>query len=175
MAVEMVVDCLQVDPLRQAQVVVLKEAAAERYLPIAIGPAEAVAIAVKLMGADVPRPLAHDLIGATVRALGGRVQRVLIHAVVDGVFRARVELAASGRDLEVDSRPSDAIALAMRLHAPILVEEAVLARHALVPNQRAPGRAAEAAGPAGERVRDEQLAAFREVVERLDLDDLGRR
>ena len=196
MPVEMTVDSVRIDLLAKHRFVVLKEVERERYLPIAIGPAEAGAIAIKLMNAEVVRPLTHDLICSVIASLGARVTQILINDVSDGVYFARVVLDVSGRHVEVDSRPSDAIALAVRTGVSIYVEERVLA-NAVVDlgaqgngDQRLPDETSSAGGVAGqpgssaqtathpemntgERVPEEQLAAFREVIERLNLDDLG--
>jgi hypothetical protein len=201
MPVEMTVDSVRIDLLAKHRFVVLKETDRERYLPIAIGPAEAGAIAIKLMNAEVVRPLTHDLICSVIGSLGGHVTRILINDVSDGIYYARVVLDVDGRHVEVDSRPSDAIALAVRTSVPIFVEERVLER-AVVDLGDQPGQSGQAeqrsggaggirggrlgdAGAdlnqrgypeaeAGERVREEQLAAFRDVIERLNLDDLGK-
>jgi uncharacterized protein len=173
MAVEMVVNSVHAHPLLPQRLLILHPAAAEGpgvCLLLVIGPAEADAIALRLLGEAPPRPLTHDLLCDLLRLLGGRVTHVLVHAAVAGTFYARVVLDAQGHHVEADARPSDAVALALRLGAPILVDEAVLAAHGVAPAAGAP--AAEA--PTGaERVRNEQLAAYREALEGLDLDDLG--
>lgn len=194
MPVEMAVDSVRIDLLAKHRFVVLKEVERERYLPIAIGPAEAGAIAIKLMNAEVVRPLTHDLICSVIASLGGTVTRILITNVSDGVYYARVVLDVDGRHVEVDSRPSDAIALAVRTNVPIYVAEYVL-EHAVVdlsdPSAQSVGPAGAAGAPGAlgggagqrpthpefdtvERVPEEQLAAFRDVIERLNLDDLGK-
>ncbi len=187
MPVEMAVDSVRIDLLAKHRFVVLKEVERERYLPIAIGPAEAGAIAIKLMNAEVVRPLTHDLICSVISSLRGTVTQILITDVNDGVYYARVILDVEGRHVEVDSRPSDAIALAVRTGAPIFVAEQVL-DHAVVDLS---DQGAQSAGPPGthggtgqgsvhrpetteERIPEEQLAAFRDVIEHLDLDDLGK-
>jgi hypothetical protein len=189
MPVEMTVDSVRIDLLARHRFVVLKEAERDRYLPIAIGPAEAGAIAIKLMNADVMRPLTHDLICSVIQTLGGRVTQILINDVADGVYYARLVMDMDGRHIEVDSRPSDAIALAVRINVPIFVDERVLERAVVDLGAQgigeagggASGGASGAGRQAGhpelettERVPEEQLAAFREVIEHLNLDDLGR-
>src|SRR5262249_5692114 len=133
MAVELVVDRLYVHPVLPLQLVVLRQAAAARCLPLVIGPAAAAALELAARGGAPPRHLTHDLLCALVRGLGGRLTHVLVHAVVEGVFYARVVPDAPGRRVEADARPSDAVALALRLGAPILVDEAVLAAHGMAP------------------------------------------
>jgi bifunctional DNase/RNase len=110
------------------RVVILKEKASDRYLPIWIGPAEADAIAVQLQEVAVARPLTHDLLRAVIEQLGAQVNHILVNDLSNDTFYARVVLDYNGQPLEVDSRPSDAIALAVRAKVPIFAEEAVLER-----------------------------------------------
>ncbi len=107
-------------------IVVLEQREEGRYLPVWIGPAEASAIRRALQGIDMARPLTHDLMSSVIEALEGRVTSVVIHELKNDVFYARITLVADGREVVVDSRPSDAIAIALRVGAPIYAEEAVL-------------------------------------------------
>src|SRR3981189_2346642 len=111
---EMVVESVRIHMLSSQHVVILKEAARDRYLPIWIGPWEASAIAMKLQGLTPERPLTHDLFATTLEALGARIQRVVISELADETFHARIILERDGHTLEVDARPSDALALAGR-------------------------------------------------------------
>jgi bifunctional DNase/RNase len=157
-----------------APLVLLKEAAGERYLAIGIGPLEILGIAAALSEAPPPRPLTHDLLCSALAACGARVTRAVIHALVDGAFHARLTLDVRGRPAELDSRSSDAIAVAVRVGIPILVEEAVLEQAGVTPPPGS-GAADAPAGPAGrERIGEDQLGAFRDVIRGLDLDDLDR-
>ena len=124
--IEMVVDSIRVSLTNYQRVVILKEKAAERYLPIWIGPAEADAIVVKLQGATVPRPLSHDLLHSVISALRATLNSIVINDLKSDTFYAKIILNVDGRQMEVDSRPSDALALAVRAEVPIYVEEAVL-------------------------------------------------
>ncbi|MGI8423027.1 MAG: bifunctional nuclease family protein [Chloroflexota bacterium] len=169
MPVEMVVESIRMNLLAPTRVVFLKEIKGERYLPIIIGVPEADAIAIKLQSAEVPRPLTHDLLSSMIQTLGGRVTHIIVTDLVDETFFARIVMDVDGRHVEVDSRPSDAIALAVRVNVPIYVEEAVLEKGAIEPDE---GRGS-AEEPAGERIKEEQLAAFRDVINQLNLDDLG--
>jgi len=171
MPVEMVVESIRMNLLAPTRVVFLKEVKRERYLPIIIGVPEADAIAIKLQNADVPRPLTHDLLASMIQTLGGRVTHIVVNDLVDETFFARIVLDVDGRHVEVDSRPSDAIALAVRANVPILVDEAVLERSAIEPDDAR--RSASEDRPGEERIGDEQLAAFRDVINQLNLDDLG--
>ena len=183
MPVEMMVDSVRIDLLARHRFVVLKEPEQDRYLPIAIGAAEAGAIAIKLMNAHVLRPLTHDLICSVVATLGGQVTRILITDVMDGVFYARIVLDVAGRHVEVDSRPSDAIALAVRLGTPIFVDERVLSQASVAisgedvlsggqPRRDASVPPDDVAGPT-EHVGEEQLSAYRDVISGLNLEGLG--
>jgi bifunctional DNase/RNase len=168
MPVEMVVESIRMNLLAPTRVVFLKELKRERYLPIIIGVPEADAIAIKLQSAEVPRPLTHDLLSSMIQTLGGRVTHIIVNDLVDETFFARIVLDVDGRHVEVDSRPSDAIALAVRVNVPIYVEEAVLARSAIEPDEAKGEEEVK-----GERIKEEQLAAFRDVINQLNLDDLG--
>ena len=122
----MTVDSIRVSLVNQQQIVILKTEDSERFLPIWIGPFEAQAIAVKLHDLWLPRPMTHDLMSSVIADLGARVERIVVTDIADGTFYARVLLIANGKSIEVDSRPSDAIALALRVDAPIYVEDSVL-------------------------------------------------
>jgi bifunctional DNase/RNase len=171
MPVEMVVESIRAHILAPTRVVFLKETNRERYLPIIIGVPEADAIAIKLQNAEVPRPLTHDLMSNMISTLGGRVTHVVVNDLVGETFYARIVLDVDGRHVEVDSRPSDAIALAVRIGVPIFVEEAVLARGAIEQEEERP---AKTRAKPEEAIREEQLAAFRDVINQLNLDDLGK-
>jgi hypothetical protein len=124
--IEMNIDSIRVSLINYQRVVVLKEKMAARYLPIWIGPAEADAIAVKLQGVEVPRPLTHDLLISIINALGGKVESIIVNDLKNDTFYAKINLIVNGSQIEVDSRPSDAMALAVRVGASILVDESVL-------------------------------------------------
>ena len=110
-----------------APIVLLREHhAPHRVLPIFVGAVEATAIALAVAGQEPPRPLTHDLMAALVTTLGGAVHGVEITAVHDGTFHARLDLHGPGGDHSVDTRPSDAIALAVRFGAPVYVDDQVL-------------------------------------------------
>ena len=124
--IEMTVESVRVHTLSTQHVVILKEMARDRYLPIWIGPWEANAIALKLQGVSPERPLTHDLFASALGELGVRVERVVIAALAEETFHARLILRSDGRLLEIDSRPSDAIALAVRCQAPIFAADDVI-------------------------------------------------
>src|SRR3712207_5974036 len=114
------------------RVVMLKEKTAQRYLPIWIGHFEADAIAIPMQNVPVARPLTHDLLKGAIEQLGGKIVQVVINELADETFYAKVVVEISGRREEVDSRPSDAIAIAIRAKVPIYVEDAVFEQAGMV-------------------------------------------
>ena len=179
MLVEMVVESVRVNLQTYQRVVVLKEKQADRYLPIWIGNNEADAIVIQLQNVPVPRPQTHDLLKSVIQDLGARVTSVVVNNLDSDVFFARVNLSLDGREVEVDSRPSDAIALAVRVQAPIFAEEAVLEKAGVLLDNEAvaEGEQPEAATPAPREVREEEakrLSVFRDFINSLDLDDLDK-
>ena len=151
---QMVVESVRVHMLSSQHVVILKESERDRYLPIWIGPWEANAIAMKLQGVSPERPLTHDLFMQTLAALGASVQRVVVSDLADETYRARLVLEIDGRMVEMDARPSDAIALAVRSATPIYATDEVLERAGVTP----------------EADEDEKLSVFREFINSLDID-----
>lgn len=166
--VEVTIDSIRVSLMSQHRVVILKDVDSERYLPIWIGPCEADAITVTLQEVEVPRPLTHDLLKNVITEMGGEVEHIVISELKNEVFYARVVMEANGRRLEIDSRPSDALALAVRLRVPVYIEDAVMAKAAVQPEAEVEGEEAAAAS-AG----DDKLDAFKDFLNSLDLDDLG--
>jgi bifunctional DNase/RNase len=124
--IEIVIDSIRASTMNYQRVVILKEKASGRYLPIWIGSAEADAIVVKLQGVNVPRPLTHDLLYSIITALGASINSVLLSDLKNDTFYAKIVFNAGDRKMEVDSRPSDALALAVRAGVPIYAEDAVL-------------------------------------------------
>jgi bifunctional DNase/RNase len=181
--VEMVVESVRVHMHSSRQVVILKETARDRYLPIWIGPWEASAIAMRLQGLTPERPLTHDLFASALGELGVRVERVVIAALAEETFHARLILRTDGRLLEIDSRPSDALALAVRLGTPIFAAPDVLEQAGLgaeaagegdddEDTERVAGSALETP-PSGERFVDPRLDVFRDFVNSLDQPEGG--
>ena len=123
---EMVIDSIRVSMQNYQRVVILRAKGSDSYLPIWIGPNEADSIALKLQEVSVPRPLTHDLLGSVIDNLGASVDHIVVSDLTDDTFYAKIVLTHNGGKLEVDSRPSDAIALAVRSESPIYAEESVL-------------------------------------------------
>ena len=155
--IEMVVESVRVHTLSTQHVVILKETTRDRYLPIWIGPWEANAIALKLQGVSPERPLTHDLFARTLAELGVTVQRIVVSDLADETFRARLVLEQSGQTREIDARPSDAIAIAIRAGVPIFATNAVLDRAGVIP----------------ESDEEERLSVFRQFVNSLDVEPEG--
>lgn len=126
MQVAMDVTGLTIDPVNNAPVVVLREREGSRVLPIWIGVVEASAIAFELEKVKLTRPMTHDLLRTSIESLGGKVERVLVVDLRENTYYAVVVLAYQGQSVEIDARPSDAIALALRAKAPILCEDRVI-------------------------------------------------
>ena len=162
--VEVTIDSIRVSLMSQHRVVILKDVDSDRYLPIWIGPCEADAITVTLQEMEVSRPLTHDLLKNIIGEMGGEVEQIVISELRNDVFYARIIMGLSGKRLEIDSRPSDALALAVRLHVPVYIEEAVMDKAAVLPEEEM-----ETESAPGEETR---LDAFQDFVESLDLDDL---
>ena len=117
---------IRMDEQRPEQLVVLREKKGKRCLPIVIGIPEVNSIKMKVSGIESPRPLTHDLLRNTIRALGGKLDRVVIHKLENNVFYAFLIVALNGGSKEIDARPSDSIALALRAEVPIFVASSVL-------------------------------------------------
>ncbi len=167
--IEMVVESVRVHMPSSRHVVILKEAGRERYLPIWIGPWEASAIAMRLQGLTPERPLTHDLFASTLDELGVRVDRVVISSLAEETFHARLFLSQDGRTLELDARPSDALALAVRTGVQILAAEAVLDQAGLGGDVEEPDEG-PIERPAGDLPADPRLEVFRDFVNSLDVD-----
>ena len=168
--IEVTIDSIRVSLMTQHRVVVLKETDSDRYLPIWIGPFEADAITIQLQGVQVPRPLTHDLLKSFIRELGVKVSHVLVSELRNDTFFARIVVDVDGKSMEIDSRPSDAVALAVRVGAPIFVSEQVMSLASITPEEDI---TADTEMEATTSQEAESLAAFRDFVESLDLDDLG--
>jgi bifunctional DNase/RNase len=159
--IEMVVESVRVHTLSSQHVVILKESERDRYLPIWIGSSEANAIAMRLQGISAERPLTHDLLVSILATLGSSISRVVVTHVTEGTFHSRLYLEMpSGDETEVDSRTSDAIAVAVRTGSPIYADERVLDEAGVEPDSTEDRTAED----------DERLAVFREFVNSLDVD-----
>lgn len=163
--VEVTIDSIRVSLMSQHRIVILKDVDSDRFLPIWIGPYEAEAITVSLQQMEVSRPLTHDLLRNVLNTLGAEIVRINITELKDDVFFARIIMQVNGRELEIDSRPSDALALSVRAHVPVYVSEEVMQEAASVPEDELDSEELL-------EQSDERLEIFKDFVETLDLDDM---
>lgn len=168
--IEVMVESIRVSLVTQQRLVVLRENDSPRFLPIWIGPFEADAINMGLQRPDVPRPMTHDLLGMVIHDLGAQVRHVCINDMRDETFYAQLVVDADGRDVSIDARPSDAIALAVRLGVSIFVAESVMDAAGQLPAADVRGEGDAQAGVA--EGGDDSLEVFRDFIESLDLGDL---
>ncbi len=189
--IEVHIDSIRVSLVSPHRVVLLKENEGDRYLPIWIGPYEAEAIQYALHDMEIARPLTHDLLKNVIQRLGARVLRVEVVDLRDNVFYGNIVMEKDGRILEIDSRPSDALALAVRVHVPIYVAEHVLEAAGITPEEGLslkpeekteysslePEQTPQAEAPTppapakGEESSEERLSVFEDFIEDL-LEDL---
>ena len=180
---EMVIDSIRVSLMNYQRVVILREKEADRYLPIWIGPAEADAIAVKLQDVAVPRPLTHDLLGSLVTTLGAGIDHIVVSELANDTFYAKIVLDSQGNHMDVDCRPSDALAVAVRAKVPIFVEDSVLEKAGILMDKET-GKplgdetdGAKSSGGDGGGVKEEELnrmSAFKDFISNLhELEELG--
>jgi len=178
--IEMTIDSIRVSLMNYQRVVILKEKGAGRYLPIWIGPAEADAIAVKLQGVNVPRPLTHDLLRLVIDSLGASIDSIVVNDLKSDTFYAKILLNVDGGQIEIDSRPSDALALAVRAQVPIYADEAVLDKAGILLDEQTGKPVIEETEEGGgkeKKVSEEEmrkLSAFSEFINTLDLDDFDK-
>ena len=156
--VPMSIKGLMLDPVSNSPIVVLKDEEEKFFLPIWVGIFEANAIALQLENVATPRPMTHDLLKDMIGQLEGRVMRIVINDLRDSTFFAQIRVLTGGKTLEVDARPSDAIALALRTEAPIFVAQAVLDQ-------------AQTISPENVEVDVERSKKW---LESLDTEDLGK-
>ena len=155
--IEMEITGVRVELPTNQPIVLLKERGGERYLPIWIGAAEAAAIALSLQGVVTPRPLTHDLMQSILEDLQVSVQRIVVTELRDSTFFASIQLQRKGDSYEITSRPSDAIALAVRMATPIFAEESVLEEASiLIPGDE-----------------DEEVEKFREFLNNVSPEDFA--
>lgn len=156
--IEMQVDSIRVHMPSGQHVVILKEKDAERFLPIWIGIYEANAIALKITNITPERPITHDLLANILQSAEMKLKKIQVTALTNEVFYARLFIGINGKDVEIDSRPSDAIALAVRMTCPILVAQEVLDKAGVLPEKEE---------------GEEKLTVFKDLVNSMDLPDLG--
>ncbi|MEO6991131.1 MAG: bifunctional nuclease family protein [Candidatus Baltobacteraceae bacterium] len=151
----MKVDKLGIDLLTHDPVVILKDLEGKRFLPILIGPYEATAIAIALEGTAVPRPLSHDLMRTMLESLHASLEQIVIHDIKDSTFFAKLVVRTNGSTQEIDARPSDGIALALRMQAPIFVSDKIVLEESI----------------SDKRTEQEEMARFKRFIEDLKPSD----
>jgi len=157
MLIEMFIKGLMIDPVTNMPIVILRDEAGERTLPIWVGPVEANAIALQVENVEPPRPMTHDLLRSVMGDLGARLTRVVISDLREGTFFAYLQLLRGDETIFIDARPSDALALSLRTKAPVFVETSVMDR-------------AQTTDVASEEADSERLQKW---LESLDPDELG--
>src|SRR5215213_4553302 len=171
--IEVQIDSVRVHLMTPQRLVVLKQIGSERYLPIWVGPYEAEAITVALQEVEMIRPLTHDLLKNVFGAFNARIKRIEIVKLQNEIFYGSIVAEVDGREIDVDSRPSDAIALSVRAHVPILVHHSVMEEAGIIPEQDMPEEeeAPEQAEPAPlSEEGTERLSVFEDFLEKLEFD-----
>ena len=167
--IEVNIDSIRVSLMSQHRVAILKDDVGNRYLPIWIGPCEADSITVELQDMEMARPLTHDILARIIADLGGEISHVTIKELRNDVFYAYIMINQQGKKLEIDSRPSDAMALAVRAQVPIYVEEQVMEKASITPEDNIVDQYNDLTN---KPENDGNLSAFSDFVDTLDLDDL---
>jgi len=172
---EVVIDSIRVSLMSQQRIVILRERDAERYLPIWIGVYEAESITIALQEVEVARPLTHDLVKNVFNQLNARVVRVEVIALREDTFFGNIVAETDGRTLNIDSRPSDALAIAVRTHVPIMVARSVMDTAGIIPEEDI----REKENGIGEQLSDteleeteERLSVFEDFFDGLDTEDV---
>jgi uncharacterized protein len=176
--VEVVIDSIRVSLMSQQRIVILREQRAERYLPIFIGVYEAEAITLALQEVEIARPLTWDLLKNVFNVMNARVLRVEVVALRDDTFYGNIVVETNGRTIGIDSRPSDAMALAVRAHVPILVARSIMDTVGIIPEQDIQSTAAPEDSPEPNKTEpapeadENTLSIFEDFLDNLDMDDL---
>lgn len=175
---ELEIESIRVRQETQQRAVVLKVKDSDLYLPIFIGPFEVEAIRFKLMDVEVQRPMTHDLLGSVIGDLGATVESIVVSDLQNDTFYAKIVMNYNGNVVEVDSRPSDAIALAVRANAPIFASDDVIEKAAVtLAVEDAEEESDESALNEQTEVGEEELeklSAFTDFIDSLDLGDIGK-
>ena len=174
--IEVQIDSVRVHLMTPSRLVVLKQVNSERYLPIWVGPYEAESITVALQEVEMVRPLTHDLLKNVFGAFNARITRIEIVKLENDIYYGSIIAEVDGREISVDSRSSDAIALSVRAHVPILVHPSVMASAGIEPEQDLPegGETPERSEPPAPLTKEnvERLTVFEDFLGKLNLDKL---
>lgn len=164
--VEMIIEAIRINVVTEQHVVILREADGSRIVPIWIDPYQAQSIAMEMHGTEMTRPMTHDLLRNVINEMGGRIMRIVVNDLRDGTFYALIDIETPSGPISVDARPSDAIALGVRVQAPVFVEDMVLDQAGVSIAEQEPET------PHGEEAPDdERLSVFRDFINNLDVDD----
>ena len=169
--VEVTIDSIRVSLMNQQRIVILREVDAERYLAIWIGVYEAEHLTIALQDVEIARPLTYDLFKNVIKSLDARIVRVEVVALRDETFYGNIIMEVDGREISIDSRPSDALNLAIRMNVPILVAQEVMVSAGIVPEEdeiREGETADEGTSPKDTEAR---LSVFEDFLDQLELDD----
>jgi hypothetical protein len=178
--IEVTIDSVRVNLMSPQRLVILREVGADRYLPIWVGPYEAEAITVALQEVEIVRPLTHDLLKNVFNTFNAKIKRIEIISLKEDIFYGNIVAEVNGQETNVDSRPSDAIALAVRAHVSILVDESVMEGAGITPETDVEAGSSGSAQiqktnrptpPVGE-VNTERLSVFEDFLGKLDFDTL---
>lgn len=173
--IEVVIDSVRVSLMSPQRVVVLRQVNTERYLPIWVGPYEAEAITVALQEIEMIRPLTHDLLKSLFGTFNANIKRVEIISLREEIFYGNIVAEVNGDEVNIDSRPSDAIALAVRAHVPILVHQSVLDEAGITPEndmQAEDSEPLEKGAASSTEGGSEHLSIFEDFIDQLDLEKL---
>jgi len=171
---ELEIESIRVRQETQQRAVVLKVKDSDLYLPIFIGQFEVEAIRFKLMGVEVQRPMTHDLLGSVIGDLGGSIHSIVVSELKNDTFFAKIVIDSNGTLIEIDARPSDALALAVRSEAPIYAEDDVVEKAGVSLDFESHDSSDEKGE--GKQVNEEELeslSAFTDFIDSLDLEDIG--
>ncbi|MFC1878516.1 bifunctional nuclease family protein [Chloroflexota bacterium] len=174
--IEVVIDSIRVSLMSQQRIVILRERDAERYLPIWIGVYEAESITIALQQVEVARPLTHDLVKNIINKLNARVVRVEVVALRDDTFYGNIVAEIDGQPINIDARPSDALAIAVRSHVPILVDPSVMEAAGIIPEddlQNEPSESQISEDEPKIEASEERLSVFEDFLDGLDLEADG--
>ncbi len=179
--IEVIIDSVRVSLTNQQRIVVLRDINAERYLPIWIGPYEAESITIALQEIEVSRPQTHDLLKSIINSLNARLLRVEVLSLRDDVFYGNLVVEINDMTIEIDSRPSDALALAARTHSKILVSESVMDSAGIIPEtdiedpteiDQSQTQSFNKGKETVDEESEERLSIFKDFLGKLDVDSL---
>ncbi len=161
MQIEMTIKGLMIDPITNMPIIILRDQDGQRILPIWVGVFEANAIALQIENVQTPRPMTHDLLKNVIGDLSAQVERIVVTDLKENTFYALIHLRTNGHSIEIDARPSDAIALALRTRSPIFVEEAVIQNARSVESSREPSMDVTRLQKWLENLSDEELGKYK--------------